>query len=368
MAVSRRVGLAVGGAVVGAGLLSTLVLTPALAGSASAAVTAAGGCTATAHVDAAWGSGSSGGEILSVTVVNTADRGATKWTVSWPLGPGQQVVSAWNATVNLSGGVLNAVNMPYNGTLAPGASTTFGMQLSGTGAAPTPSCVNDVMPASSPPVSQSVTPTGSTINVGPGDNGGTFTMLVGQTLTVSLPNYYDPTKVSGNSLALVSSTGGFPTGQPLVAVYRAVAGGLVDVSSQTDATCLHTSPPCAIPVALWIVHVKVIGAPASGGQTVTVTQADNGKTIGLHVGDELVLNLSSAYGGYTPPTLSASGVLVLGEINGGYPTGLPLVAHYLAAGAGATDVSSYTDTACNHAPTPCPSPPVLFTIHVVVTA
>ena len=100
------------------------------------------GCTATAHIDSQWGSGPSGGEIVSFTVVNTSAGPATRWTVTWTLGSGQSVSSAWNAAVTVSGTTATAVNAPYNGTLAAGASTTFGLQLAGTGPVPTPLCTD----------------------------------------------------------------------------------------------------------------------------------------------------------------------------------------------------------------------------------
>jgi hypothetical protein len=71
---------------------------------------------------------------------------------------------------------------------------------------------------------------------------------------------------------------------------------------------------------------------------------------------------------YLPPTLSAAGVLVQRDSAGGYPTGRPLVARYVAAAAGTVDVSTLTDIACNHGPTPCPSPQIPWAITVTVTA
>src|SRR5436190_10753795 len=117
MAVSRRVALAVSGLVVGVGTLTALVLAPLTIGSASAA-TGTGGCQASAHIDSQWGSGADGGEVLSVTVTNTAVTTGTTWSVSWALGGGQRVLNAWNATVSTASGAVTAVNLAWNGTLA----------------------------------------------------------------------------------------------------------------------------------------------------------------------------------------------------------------------------------------------------------
>jgi hypothetical protein len=82
-------------------------------------------------------------------------------------------------------------------------------------------------------------------------------LRVGDTLVVSLPARYQPTKVTGPALTFQQSSGGFPTGQPLLARYAAAQPGTVDVTTMTDAACLHTPPYCAMPQLQWIVHVTV---------------------------------------------------------------------------------------------------------------
>jgi len=67
-------------------------------------------------------------------VTNTGSVPINGWTVifSWP---GSQTVSQiWNATETQSGSTVTATNVSYNGPLAPGASTSFG--LLGSGSAP----------------------------------------------------------------------------------------------------------------------------------------------------------------------------------------------------------------------------------------
>ncbi|WP_426512993.1 cellulose binding domain-containing protein [Dactylosporangium sp. McL0621] len=356
MSVSRRVRLASVGVAAAATLLAAPVLLPMMGGTASAAV---GGCTATATIQSQWGSGASGGEIVAVTVTNVSPQPSTTWSVTWTATG--QVLSAWNATVTTSGGTATAVNASYNGRLAPAASTTFGMQLTGTAPAPVMSCASDAAPPTSISPSSSSS-SGADVTVALGDSTQRVTLLVGQTLGVSLPSRFTPTTVTGPALSPVSTSGGYPTGQPLAALYRAAAPGTVDVTSVSDDPCLHTSPPCTIPVQLWVVHVQVL---SSGGQTVTVTTADNNHAVSLHVGDTLAVNLPNMY---VPPRVSPAGVLAARDVAGGYPTNQPLVAHYVATAPGQADVSSYTDYACNHDPTPCPAPIMTWVIHVTVTA
>jgi hypothetical protein len=354
MAVSRASVLALCAAAVGAAALVVPAMSPDLAGAAPAA-DAPGGCTATVQVQTQWGSGANGGQILAGTVTNASAATTTKWAVTWTLGTGQRVVSAWNAVVTTSGTTATAVNAPYDGVLAPDASTTFGLQLSGIASAPTPTCDNG---ASTPPTL--TPPGGADVTVGQADSQSTFTLVAGETLGVSLGSEFLPPTVGGAALATVSVSGGYPTGQALSGLYRAVAPGSADVTTRSDNACLHTTPPCAVPVRFWTVHINVIAS----AQTVVVTAADNQSTVRLHVGDALLVNLASDY---LPPKLSAAYVLMQRYVHGGYSTGQPLTAGYLAVGPGTVGVSTMTDAPCNHDPTPCPSPGVPWTITVAVT-
>ncbi|MEK8107441.1 cellulose binding domain-containing protein [Micromonospora sp. M12] len=60
------------------------------------------------------------------------------WSVSWNYNNGQQVTSSWNATVSSNGTLVTARNANHNGTLAAGASTTFGFLGSWNGSNPVP--------------------------------------------------------------------------------------------------------------------------------------------------------------------------------------------------------------------------------------
>ena len=252
MAISRRslVGLCttVGGSV----LLAAIAVAPALAGTGPAPL-AAGGCRATAHVETQWGTGAAGGQIVSVTVTNTSAATTARWAAAWTLGADQRVGWAWNATVTVSGRTATAVNTAYNGTLAPGASTRFGVQLSGIAAAPVLSCDNG---ATTPPTS--LPPGGSEVTVTTADNQSTVRLHTGDTLVVSLTKLHLPPKLStAGVLVQTEIAGGYPTDQPLVARYAATAAGTVDVSTTTDIACNHDPMPCPSPSVPWTVHVIV---------------------------------------------------------------------------------------------------------------
>ncbi|MET8160405.1 hypothetical protein ABZT47_28940 [Sphaerisporangium sp. NPDC005289] len=102
-----------------------------------------------------------------------------------------------------------------------------------------------------------VVPANPTTTVTEGDSERTVSLRVGDTLVVSLPRNYQPTKLTGPALSLRQLSGGFPTGQPLTATYSAAQPGTVDVVTMTDDPCLHTTPGCTIPQRQWIVHVLV---------------------------------------------------------------------------------------------------------------
>ncbi|WP_079025527.1 glycoside hydrolase family 18 chitinase [Streptomyces yangpuensis] len=98
----------------------------ALAGPAQAAAAA----TATYTKVSDWGSGFEGKWVVK----NTGTTTLTSWTVEWDYPAGTSVTSAWDATVTGSGTHWTARNVGWNGTLAPGATASFGFNGSGSGA------------------------------------------------------------------------------------------------------------------------------------------------------------------------------------------------------------------------------------------
>ncbi|MFJ7773987.1 glycosyl hydrolase family 18 protein [Streptomyces yangpuensis] len=98
----------------------------ALAGPAQAAAAA----TATYTKVSDWGSGFEGKWVVK----NTGTTTLSSWTVEWDYPAGTSVTSAWDATVTSSGTHWTAKNLGWNGTLAPGATASFGFNGSGPGA------------------------------------------------------------------------------------------------------------------------------------------------------------------------------------------------------------------------------------------
>jgi hypothetical protein len=113
-------------------------LSPSLSPSPSPTV-AAGACRVT-YATNDWGSGFT----ATVTIANTGTSTINGWTLKFAF-PGNQTVSqGWSATWSQSGSTVTATSLSYNGTLAPGASTSIGFNgaYSGTNPRPTAFTVN----------------------------------------------------------------------------------------------------------------------------------------------------------------------------------------------------------------------------------
>ena len=59
--------------------------------------------------------------------------GLSGWSVGWAFPGNQRITGMWNASFRQSGESVTASNLFYNGTLAAGASTTFGFNANVTG-------------------------------------------------------------------------------------------------------------------------------------------------------------------------------------------------------------------------------------------
>lgn len=92
-------------------------------------------CTAAYTTTAAWPGGYQG----QVTVT-AGKAGITGWQVGWDLRSGQAIGTIWNAALAADGSAVTARNVGYNGSLAAGASTTFGFVATGSASLPTVTC------------------------------------------------------------------------------------------------------------------------------------------------------------------------------------------------------------------------------------
>jgi poly(hydroxyalkanoate) depolymerase family esterase len=73
------------------------------------------------------------GLTANVTITNTGSATISGWALGFTLPAGQAITSGWSATYAPTSGAVTARNVSYNGSLAPGASTTIGYQANHTG-------------------------------------------------------------------------------------------------------------------------------------------------------------------------------------------------------------------------------------------
>jgi endoglucanase len=87
-----------------------------------------------------WGAGFT----ANVTITNTGATALSSWTLRFGFGGNQTVTQGWSATWTQSGANVTATNLSWNGSLAPGASTSAGFNAtySGTNARPTTFTLN----------------------------------------------------------------------------------------------------------------------------------------------------------------------------------------------------------------------------------
>ncbi|WP_327680135.1 glycoside hydrolase family 18 chitinase [Streptomyces sp. NBC_00467] len=145
-----------------AGLTALLLPLAAMVGLASPAE-AAPSATATYAKTSDWGSGFEG----KWTVKNTGTTSLSSWTIEWDFPAGTAVTSAWDADVTASGTHWTAKNKAWNGSLAPGASVSFGFNGTGSGSPSGcklngASCDGGSVPGDNPP-SAPGTPSASSI-------------------------------------------------------------------------------------------------------------------------------------------------------------------------------------------------------------
>ncbi|WP_158880464.1 cellulose binding domain-containing protein [Amycolatopsis anabasis] len=121
MRFSRRLSTAVAAA--------GLLVGAALTGLAPAA-NAAAGTTAAFTKAAEWGGGYEG----RFTITNGGSAPLTSWQVDFDLPPGTSLGAYWDALITPDGNHYRATSREYNGTVAAGASVSFGFVATGSGA------------------------------------------------------------------------------------------------------------------------------------------------------------------------------------------------------------------------------------------
>ncbi|MFF8954265.1 glycosyl hydrolase family 18 protein [Streptomyces sp. NPDC014894] len=144
-------------------ILTALILPMAALVGLATPAQAATSATATYTKGSDWGQGFEG----KWTIKNTGTTAISAWTVEWDFPTGTRVTSAWDADVTNVGNRWTAKSKSWAGSLAPGASATFGFNGTGTGSPSNcklngGSCDGGTVPGDDPP-SAPGTPTSSNI-------------------------------------------------------------------------------------------------------------------------------------------------------------------------------------------------------------
>jgi hypothetical protein len=91
-----------------------------------------GACALTSAVTNSW----QGGYQLQLTVTDTGTAALTGWTAGFTFADTAETISnSWNAAVTQTGTQVSASNASYDGSIAAGGSTTFGMTVNGSNSA-----------------------------------------------------------------------------------------------------------------------------------------------------------------------------------------------------------------------------------------
>ncbi|GAA2716219.1 cellulose binding domain-containing protein [Micromonospora olivasterospora] len=111
-------------------VLALVAVLAATVGAAWVALPAyAAGATASFVKTSDWGTGWEG----KYTITNGGTTTVNGWTLTFDLPAGNTLGSFWDARLTTSGQRVTAVNLSWNGTLAPGASASFGFLVAGSG-------------------------------------------------------------------------------------------------------------------------------------------------------------------------------------------------------------------------------------------
>jgi hypothetical protein len=139
---------------------------------------------------------------------------------------------------------------------AGGGTATSGTATSGT-ASSGPG--RRTSPAATPAPRPTPTAVSGTVTVTDNDSGTTVRLHRGQHLRVRLSSgTWDPPVSSSDGVVVRrSSSGGYPSNDPVDATFHAVGNGTADVTAQSDASCFHTQPRCLMASRQWQVRVTV---------------------------------------------------------------------------------------------------------------
>ncbi|MGP4098080.1 glycoside hydrolase family 48 protein [Nonomuraea sp. KM90] len=327
-------------------MATTLVLvagttTALAAGPAQAAVA----CDVT-YAANQWGTGS-GGFTANITLKNTGDP-LTSWSLGFdfPTTGQRYTPSGWGANWSQSGTRVTATNMPWNGTLATGASTNIGFNGTWTGSNPSPTSfsVNGVtcggpgtgtaptVSLTSPTAGQTFTaPATVPIAANAADSDGTVAKVdffQGSTLLgtdTSSPYSYSWTNVAAGSYSITARA----TDNAGLTTTSSPVG--ITVSPNTGPALVVSPTTLSVPEAGTATFgVKLSQAPSSN-VTVTTARASGDADVTVSAGASLT---------FTPSNWNTAQNVTLAAANDGDTTSGSAVIRVSATGYTPVDVAA----------------------------
>lgn len=154
-----------------------------------------------------------------------------------------------------------------------------------------------------------------------------------------------PPATAGSGSATAQPTGDSPAPSPVSAL--ATVAGTVSASPAPAPTPTRAPTPSA--------------TPRAAGHT--LTGANAGSTVHVHVGDTIAVDLGSSF---HQPVSSDSAVLERISSSGGYGTDQDARATFRALSKGSAALSSYNDYPCLHTTPPCEIAQQQWMVQVVV--
>lgn len=257
--------------------VATVVAAVGLASFLYAGTAQAASVTATFARTTSWDSGYE----AKYTINNGTPDPITSWRVEFDLPAGSTLGSYWEATVTSANGHHTAVNRTWNGTVAPGASVSFGFIVTGTGN-PTNCTVNgspcgggsppSPSPTGQPSPTADPTPTGSPSNPPPGPAGMAAApyLYLGWGNPPSATSVMSATGIRWFTMAFILSSGGCNpswdgqrpltggTDETTIRAIRAAGGDVLPSIGGWSGNKL--GPNCSTPEALAGAYQKVIDA------------------------------------------------------------------------------------------------------------
>lgn len=234
----------------------------------------------------------SSGYVGRMTVLNDATSTITSWRVEFDLPAGTTITSHWSAALTRTGNRYSFTNLPWNGTLAPNASTSFGWVASGTGT-PTNCTVN-----SSPCTGRlDVEPPTTPANIRVTGTGGTVTISWDPSTDDTGVVAYEFWGSGGRVSSTTGTTHTMPTPPPAILTYgvRAVdAAGNASVFAPVHFGQLPDTTPPTTPT-----NLRITGLHTAQGHLGVAWEASRDNT--FVIGYEITLNgrLVRSVGGTT---------------------------------------------------------------------